>query len=271
MPTRTCIWLVACAWSLSCGGAAFAAERPALTLESIFSGTAFANKSIDNVQWSEDGASFSFTAPGRDPALLDILEYDGASGRTRLLLAGTALTVDGAPVGLSGYEWTKDRRYLLVSGPVTRTWDNVFEGPWFVHETGEEALRPLADGKPLRNVHLSPDGRRVGYVLENDLYITELESGATRAVTSDGSPNVFNGIFDYGSTEFGFTDAWHWSPDGSRIAFWRLDVTDVKVFHIVDELGKYNKVYDLKYPNTGERHAVNRIGVYELRSGRTAW
>jgi dipeptidyl-peptidase-4 len=271
MPTRTCSWLVACAWSLSCGAAGFAAERPASTLESIFSGTAFANKSIDNVQWSEDGTSFSFTARGRDSALLDILEYDVASGRTRLLLAGTALTVDGAPVGLSAYEWTKNRRYLLVAGPVTRTWDSVFEGPWFVHEAGEGALRPLADGKPLRNVHLSPDGRRVGFVLENNLYVTELESGATRAVTSDGSPNVFNGIFDYGSTEFGFTDAWHWSPDGSRIAFWRLDVTDVKVFHIVDELGKYNQVYDLKYPNTGERHAVNRIGVYELRSGRTTW
>src|SRR5690606_23390183 len=145
------------------------------------------------------------------------------------------------------------------------------ESRWFVYERAKERLRPLAGGKVLRNVRISPDGRRAGYVLDNDLYFADLATGESTRITDDGSADVFNGIFDYGSSEFGFGEAWHWSPDGSRIAFWRLDVSDVKVFYMVDELGKYNEVRPLKYPNAGERHAVNRIGVYDLESGRTTW
>jgi dipeptidyl-peptidase 4 len=170
------------------------------------------------------------------------------------------------------YEWTRDRRFLLVTGPTRRTWDSVIEAPYWIYDTRSKKLRVLAEGSDsLRNVHLSPDDRHVGYVRDNDPYITELDSGDTRAVTANGSPNIFNGIFDYGSIMFGFTDAWHWSPDGRKIAFWRLDVTDVKVFYIVDELGKYNQVHPLKYPNTGETHAVNKVGVYDLESRRTVW
>lgn len=270
MFARIGLCLVVFGFPLS-GAAQAAEERRSLTLESIFSGTEFSNESVDDVQWSEDGARFTFVERDRDSGLLELHEHDVASGRVRVLVAGAGLVIDGEPIEPGGYQWANDRRYILVSGPVTRTWDNVLESPWFVYESGEKVLRPLAEGKALRNVRISPDGQRVGYVLDNDLYVAELDSGTSRAVTTDGGPDVFNGIYDYGSTEFGFTDAWHWSPDGSRIAFWRLDATDVKIFYIVDELGKYNQVHRLKYPNAGERHAVNRIGVYHLASGRTVW
>lgn len=247
-------------------------ERPSLTLESIFAGTEFQNKSVQNVQWSQDGSSFTYTVQNRESTRLDIREHEVASGVDRVALSGEMLTHNGTPIELSSYQWTNDRRYLLASGPGTLTWDSVIEAPHYVYDARRKTLVPLADGNvSLRNVHLSPDGRHVGYVHENNIYITELPSGRTRAVTTDGSPDVFNGIFDYGSRMFGFTDAWHWSPDGTKIAFWRLDVSDVKVFYMIDELGKYNTIYPLKYPNTGERHAVNRIGVYDLGRDRTTW
>ncbi len=159
---------------------------------------------------------------------------------------------------MSRYQWTKNRRFLLITGPETRTWDSVIEAPHYVYDAHSKSTTVLADGSTaLRNVYLSPGGEHVAYVLENNLYVTDLAKGTIRAVTTDGSANIFNGIFDYGSTEFGFVDAWHWSPDGQKIAFWRLDVTDLKVFYIIDELGKYNEIHSLKYPNTAERHAIN--------------
>jgi dipeptidyl-peptidase 4 len=247
-------------------------ERPSLTLESIFASSEFQNKSVQNVQWSRDGSSFTYTAQNEGSTRLDIREHEVASGVDRVALSGEMLTHNGKPIELSGYQWTNDRRFLVASGPQTLTWDSVIEAPHYIYDARSKKLLPLADGNAsLRNVHLSPDGRHVGYVLENDIYISELPDGKTRAVTTDGSPDVFNGIFDYGSRMFGFTDAWHWSPDGTKIAFWRLDVSDVKVFYMIDELGKYNTIYPLKYPNTGERHAVNRIGVYDLRRGRITW
>jgi len=249
-----------------------AANESSLSLASIFSSPEFNSSSLDNVQWSKDGTNFTFTRRNPKTGLLDLYEHELASGADRLLIASGELIHGSVPVEMSRYQWAGNRRFLLITGPVTRTWDSVFEAPHFVYDTRSKSMTALAGGSTaLRNVFLSPSGSHAGYVLENNLYVIDLDSGSVRAITTDGSANIFNGIFDYGSTEFGFADAWHWSPDGRKIAFWRLDVTDLKVFYIIDELGIYNTVYPLKYPNTGEKHAVNQIGVFDLDSGESKW
>ena len=243
-----------------------------LTLESIFAGSEFENNLPQNIQWHNDVRSFTFTRKNRETGLLDIHEYDVAGGSTRLIIAGDTLRYENEPVGMSSYQRAADGQYILLAGPVHLTWDGRNEASYYIHEPGKNKLWPLADNNPhLLNVRLSPDGSRVGYVLENNIYITELGNRTTRAVTTDGDANIFNGFFDYGSKMFSRGPAWSWSPDGSRIAFWRLDVTDVKVYYMVDELGKYNTVRPMRYPNTGERLAVTRIGVFDLESGRTSW
>ena len=247
-------------------------NKQALTLESIFARGEFDNKSLQNIQWNSDENSFTFTKKNPGSGLLDIHEYNVAQGTTRLIIAGDRLEYQNEPVRMSRYQWAAKRQYILLTGPVNLTWDGRREAPCYIYEPVGKKLWPLADHNPgLRNVYLSPDGERVGYVLENNLYVTELKNRSTRAVTTDGDSNIFNGFFDYGSKEFSGGEAWFWSPDGKKIAFWRLDATEVKVFYMVDELGKYNTVRPMKYPNAGERHAVNRIGVFDLENSRTSW
>ena len=111
----------------------------------------------------------------------------------------------------------------------------------------------------------------MGYVLDNNLYIIRLKDKSTHAVTVDGDENIFNGIFDYGSTEFQTSQAWLWSPDSRKIAFWKIDATQVKAFYLLDELGKYNTLHTLKYPNTGEQHAIIQVGVFDTSTLQTSW
>jgi dipeptidyl-peptidase-4 len=273
MRAKAILVLIAGVFAFACAITGLAStNKPSLTLESIFSSPDFRSNNLDNVQWSDDGQSFTFTRPNPDNGRLDILQHVLSSGETRMLLSADTLSFEGTPIAMSGYRWSKDRRFLLVTGPVTRTWDSVFEAPHYIHDTARNLTIPLVgEGTALRNVNFSPSGQHVAYVLENNLYLMELANGETRPITVDGSTNIFNGIFDYGSTEFGFVDAWHWSPDGSRIAFWRLDVSDVKVWWMIDELGKYPEVRALKYPNTAEKHALNQIGVFDLSTGKTVW
>lgn len=254
--------------SVVCGSACLAGER-SLSLDAIFGGGELRPHEIENVQWNADGSAFTFTRRNAASGLLDMYRHDVGSGDERRVLAGSELEYEGEPVRMSGYTWSRDRLLLLVTGPVTTTWDSVREAPHYLYEVETEELRPLADRAALRNVSLSPDGEHVGYVLENDLYVVDVDSGEKRAVTTDGSANIFNGIFDYGSSFGG--PAWYWSPDGSKVAFWRLDATDVKVFYLIDALGKYNEVHALKYPNAGEKHAVAQIGVFDLEAGQTTW
>ena len=264
--------LIACLLVLSGTTSLADQDKKALTLESIFAGSEFNNNLPQNIQWHNREQSFTFTRKNPDTGLLDIHEHDIAGGATRLIISGDTLRYQDEPMRMSRYRWTADRRYLLLTGPVSLTWDGRNEAPYYIYEPDMKKLWPLAGNNPgLLNVRLSPDGNHVGYVLENNIYITGLSSRSTRAVTTDGDTNIFNGFFDYGSKMFSAGQAWLWSPDGKKIAFWRLDATDVKVFYMVDELDKYNTVRPMKYPNTGERHAVNRIGVFDLESGRTSW
>ena len=249
-----------------------AQDKLPLTLESIFAGSEFDNRLPQNIQWHNDSERFTFTRTNPDTGLPDIHEYDVTAGASRLMIAGDALRYEDEPVRLSSCRWSADRRYLLLAGPVRVTWDGRNEAAYFIYEPDTKQLWPLAENNPrLLNVQISPDGARVGYVLDNNIYVTELDDRTTRTVTTDGDANIFNGFFDYGSKMFSRGSAWFWSPDGKKLAFWRMDVTDVKVFYMVDELGKYNTVRPLKYPNTGERLAATRIGVFDLDSGRTVW
>ncbi len=248
-----------------------AQPKPGLPLESIFSGPDFAMQRLSNLQWNVDGQGFTYTRSDASGQLEIFEQAVDRPGERRLLAAG-AVTHGGSSIAFSSYQRSGNGRYLLLSGPKVRTFDSVMEAPYYVFDSASRSTVPLADGNPsLRNVALSPTGTHVGYVQDNNLYVTKLADHTTIAVTSDGSANIFNGLFDYGSTEFGFLDAWHWSPDGSKIAFWRLDVTDVKVWWMIDELAKYPEVRAMKYPNTNEQHAVNQIGVFDLQSRTTRW
>ena len=273
MPVRIFQRLVCCCLVILGSTTCLADQNSqALTLESIFTGSDFENNLPQHIRWYDNGRFFTFTRQNPESGLLDIHEHEVSSGKTRLIIRGDTLRHQGKPVGMSSYRWAARRQYILLAGPVNLTWDGRHEAPHYIYEPATALLWPLAGDDPgLRHVQLSPDGEHAGYVLENNLYITALKDRTTRAVTTDGDSNIFNGIFDYGSRMFSRGPAWSWSPDGKKIAFWRLDVTGVKVFYMVDELGKYNTVRPLKYPNTGERLALTRIGVFDLVSGRTSW
>lgn len=244
------------------------AEKKPLTLPAIFADPAFSSARLQDVQWhSDDNFTYSRVVDGA----LTLFNFDLSTGHSEVVFGPESFVTDEGPITPSAYEWGHDQRFLVITGPRVRTWESIIEAPRFIYDSRSKTTWAVADGKPLRNARLSPSGRHLGYVIANNLYVMDLESQQVKAVTRDGSEHVFNGIFDYGSTEFGFTNAWHWSPDGSKLAFWRLDATEVKTFWIINELGNYSEVFPLKYPNTAQKHAVNRIGVYDLKRGTTVW
>ena len=207
----------------------------------------------------------------RRRGLSDVYRHQLASGKEERLVAGEALKSNGAPCTSVSPPGRSDRRHLLV-----RRADDAHLG----RPDGSALLH-------LRRRHEEPCGhspsrrcdtwrcRRTASVSATcGTTISTLPSSSDltpRAITRDGGPEHLQRHPITAATEFGGDTAWFWSPDGKRIAFWRSDVTDVKTFPIVDELGKYSVVHELKYPNTAERHAVTRIGVHDLARGATAW
>jgi dipeptidyl-peptidase-4 len=119
----------------------------------------------------------------------------------------------------------------------------------------------------------SPDGSRVGYVRENNLYVEDLASGRITQLTRDGSRTVINGTFDWVyEEELGLQDGWRWSPDGNRIAFWQLVADSVRDFTLINYTDSlYPVVTPIQYPKAGESNSAARVGVVGAAGGETRW
>src|SRR5690349_7280472 len=122
----------------------------------------------------------------------------------------------------------------------------------------------------------SPDGRMVAYVRANDLWVTELASGQSRRLTTDGSDDIINGTTDWVyEEELGLSDAFQWSPDSRRLAYWRFDQSAVRAYPMVNELELYPVVSVLRYPKAGQPNSRVKVGVLDAMiagsGARTRW
>ncbi|HVL14440.1 MAG TPA: DPP IV N-terminal domain-containing protein [Gemmata sp.] len=120
---------------------------------------------------------------------------------------------------------------------------------------------------------LSPDGTRVAFVRDNNLYVQDLESLNITALTTDGSKALVNGTSDWvNEEELDLRDCFRWSPDGKHILFWQFDTTGVAEFHLVDNVvSKSPRVTSFAYPKVGGKNSATRLGVVPATGGKARW
>ncbi len=248
-------------------------ERPAPPLESLVSGDEFRSTQLANLRWHGDGTAFSWLEASSD-GQRGIRQREVRTGDVSWVVEPGTVRVDGETVAVSAFEWSPDERWLLLRGPQTRTWRNLWEGAYYLHDTRTGETTVLADGDAtIRNVQFSPDSSRIGYVRDKNIHVRPLDSDEVRAITDDGEVDrILNGVMDYVTAQALINPVgWYWSPDSQRIVFWRSDIEHMPVFHMVDELHGYNIVHELKYPIVEEKNAIIQIGVHALEDGATTW
>ena len=242
-----------------------------LTLERIFASSDFRLESYPSVQWMRDGQRFTYVNDDGD-----LVVVQAASGDARVLLPADALRPAGAaePIEIEDYQWSQDEQKLLVYTNTQRVWRSNTKGQYYVWDVAARTLTPVSSRPGWQQfAKFSPDGTRVGFVRDNDLYVTELASGAETRLTRDGSEAIINGTFDWVyEEELGLQDGWRWSPDGRRIAFWRIDQSAVRTFFMVQETDSlYPNAVSFRYPKAGTPNPSARVGVVDLGSGATTW
>jgi dipeptidyl-peptidase-4 len=239
-----------------------------------FEQTRFTRKVVHDVEWLKSDKGFTYLVPNQDSKLYDLYHYDISSGEKKLLLEGSSLLFEGKPIEMRTHEWSKDENYLLLTGKLKRIWRHSRQSKVYVLDRKTGEMKSLAEkNSRVQNPKFSADGNMVGYTLDNNLYVVDLISGVSKALTTDGNADILNGIFDWVyEEEFGTADAWKWSPDGKKIAFWRSDQTHIKSFnYLLDQLPLYNEVHMVKYPKVGTKNSIVKIGVVNVNDGSTTW
>lgn len=140
--------------------------------------------------------------------------------------------------------------------------------------TATQAKWIVRDAAQWRNVTLSPTGTHVAYTADNDLHVLEIATGASRALTSNGSATQLNGVLDWAYQEeiYGrgnFKGFW-WSPDGSKMAFLRLSIRDVYEYTVADSATPRGRTLVTRYPKVGDPIAEAELWVADLQGSLQA-
>lgn len=170
---------------------------------------------------------------------------------------------------IADYAFSLDERTILFADArsVKPIYRHSYTADYWIAE-GAEMPRKILEG--VRDVSFSPDGRRLAFAKDNDLYLYATKDGNTLRITDDGEWNsVINGTSDWVyEEEYGFTKAYAFSPDALKIAYLRFDESKVPTFEMMRyDNTLYNKAYSFKYPKAGDANSVVELWVYDIAKG----
>jgi dipeptidyl-peptidase-4 len=141
-------------------------------------------------------------------------------------------------------------------------------GGWLYLKQGERHFRKLDGTEGALNARLSPDGQRVAFVRQNNLYVLELSGEAgPQALTADTAEGITNGLAEYiAQEEMHRLEGFWWSPDSRRIAFERVDNRHIPIYPILHQgqSAGTGEIEEHRYPFTGEANDKVELGVIYL-------
>ena len=272
----------ACALASAIIPAVVVAQPPAtssrLTVERIFGSGEFAARGAGQLRWLDDSTYVALQANPQQNGAAELARFNARTGARDVLVPSTSLTPNGAsaPLEVEDYFWSPDHKRLLIFTASERVWRENTRGDYWVLDLASHQVRKLGGDAPkstLMFAKFSPDGGRVAYVRQNDLYVEDVTGGAITRLTRDGSRTIINGTFDWVyEEELSLRDGFRWSPDGKSIAYWQLDASGVKDYDLINDTDSlYSFVSPVQYPKAGTTNSAGRIGVVAATGGATTW
>ncbi|UHO40239.1 S9 family peptidase [Chryseobacterium capnotolerans] len=219
-------------------------------------------------QWTPDGnAYYSFTQNG--VGIIDVLN----PGKDQAFLSNNELIPSGSSTALEvqSFQVSPDSKSLLLFTNTQKVWRDNTRGDYWIFDKNTKKLTQLGKDLPTSSLmfaKFSPDGKKVAYVSKHNIYIEDLSNNQLTKITNDGTDRMINGTFDWAyEEEFGTQDGFRWSPDGSKIAYWKLDARGTKNFLMINNTDSlYSFTVPVEYPKVGENPSGCSIWFYDLDS-----
>jgi dipeptidyl-peptidase-4 len=251
---------------------AYAQQRQTITVEDFFQNNVFAQRTVSGVNWMRDGRYYtSLTEADGNPA---VVKYDVTTGRAvETLLSVNDLLKNnaGSLRAFDDYLLSPDETQMLIGSEVENIYRRSTKGNYFVYNLQTKKLTRLSAGGKQSYPTFSPDGRQVAFARDNNLFLVDLAGGTEKALTTTGKANeLIHGSADWVyEEEFSFAQAFAWSPDGKKIAYWSFDEKRVPEYNLQIWGPLYPKDHRFKYPKAGEANSVVGISVYHLNGDKT--
>jgi len=226
--------------------------------------------------WLQDSSGYTVLETPAGAGEQELVQYETGSGKRTVLLSRSQLVPPGAakPLAIEDYALSPDGGLILLetNGRVDGDSRRRIADYW-VLERKSGAFRELVAGiEPGRTRDsFSPDGRRILYVRQHNLFVHDLRSGRTIPLATDGVVgSVGNGVGEEGPA---YPEGWaSWSPDGRQIAYVQVDSRAVGLRPMIDPAEPtYPKVIYVRFIKVGAPLPTFRVGVVGAEGGATRW
>jgi dipeptidyl-peptidase-4 len=225
------------------------------------------------LQWADNGYQY-FKVEKGNILLLDVRD----ASKKEIVVSNTALVPSGKSqsIDVRRFEFSDDKQKILIHTNTRKVWRYDTRGDYWVFDLNSKLLRQVGVDRPeasLMFAKFSPDGQKVAYVSNQNIYTENLADGTVKQLTSDGTNRLINGTFDWVyEEEFDCRDGFRWSPDSKSIAYWQIDASKIKNYLMINNTDSlYPFTIPVEYPVVGEDPSRCRIGVVPADGGSTKW
>ena len=246
---------------LLCNFSILSAQNKQIAIGEIYDGT-FTVESLDKLQSMDNGKQYTILNIDRSLGISTIEKYDYKTQKKLETIVSSSASVPF----FSSYEFSEDESKLLLATAIEPIFRRSTLGYFYVYDLKSKKISAVSSFK-IQEPSLSPDGSKVAYVHNNNIFVWDIAANYTKQLTLDGVKNkIINGITDWVyEEEFAFVRAFEWNSDGSKLAFIRFDETKVPEFSMdVYGANLYQTQTKFKYPKAGEVNSKVSLHIVDL-------
>lgn len=249
-------------------------EQPYRNLQhALFSaGQLTGDRGPQNVTWIDGGERYSYMQYNQRTGTTEIRLNTPATDEDKSIFNNVDYTFPGSDEQFeyNSFQWSNDYRHLVFQTNFQPVYRYSGTSDYYLYSIENDSMELIAENA--FTAELSPDGEKVAYHREGELYVYKLNSNEETQLTFDAKENLFNGRFGWVyEEEFGKIQAWKWSSDSRYIAYWQSDERDVERFVSTDYEGDYPEYTDIPYPKVGSDNPSVKIGVVNIDSRKNQW
>jgi len=253
----------------------FISQKTQIDNNTIWYNGVFYPENISGVNSMNDGEHFTSLDYNKETQALEINKYSYANyEKVGTILSSANFKPDGKKaITFDDYQFSSDETKLLLATEQESIYRHSSKSNYYIYDVASKKISALSDfskGKQ-RLAEFSPNGNKVAFVRENNIFINDLSANKEVTVTIDGKMNeIINGGTDWVyEEEFAFHKGFYWAPDGSKIAYYKFDESKVKEFQMETYGTLYPDRFVFKYPKAGEDNSIISIHVYYVDAGKT--
>ncbi|MFT4660326.1 MAG: dipeptidyl-peptidase-4 [Patiriisocius sp.] len=243
------------------------AQDKLLTNEDIWYSRTFSMDNVSGLNSMNDG--LHYTSLDGSETGSSIVKYAYKSGETiGSLVSDSDL---GPGVSIDDYSFSADESKILIASEKESIYRRSSKSHYYIYDLASKKVEKLTgvDDQKERLAQFSPDGSKIAFVKDNNIFCKDLVSKVVLQVTYDGEVNkIINGATDWVyEEEFGFHNGLSWSANGDFIAYYKFEESEVPEFNMAyyrKEL--YPLQYKFKYPKAGEKNSLVNIYIYNTKN-----